>query len=359
VYAPLRKLRQTLACALLSTLLALSGTAHALVVKDNLYGVKAMSASEVWAVGNFGSIYHTTDAGRTWAPGDSGTKVPLFAVDFANERDGWIVGKSGLILHTGDGGKSWSRQKCPIPSDKHLFNLKVIDARTVWAVGDWGAMTVTHDGGQTWEDRSLGTITVKVEQTPQRTANTLTDDVILYDVSFPDPQHGFVAGEFGTLLVTADGGKTWERREVGTEKTLFGVWFVSPEEGWTVGIDGLILHTHDGGSTWDVQHGAAEAESIEDLGFLETLKNPGLYAVQVRGSYGVVVGDTGKLMISTDGGKTWTPRELPEKQRLVWMRCVSLLPGTEGFVVGANGFIAGLDRDRVVLAADRLQAPPE
>ena len=46
MYAPLRKLRQTLACALLSTLLALSGTAHALVVKDNLYGVKAMSAGE-------------------------------------------------------------------------------------------------------------------------------------------------------------------------------------------------------------------------------------------------------------------------------------------------------------------------
>jgi photosystem II stability/assembly factor-like uncharacterized protein len=359
VYAPLRKLRQTLACALLSTLLALSGTAHALVVKDNLYGVKAMSTSEAWAVGNFGSIYHTTDAGRTWTASDSGTKFPLFAVDFANAQDGWIVGKSGLILHTADGGKTWASQRCPIPPEKHLFNVKAVDARTVWAVGDWGAMTVTHDGGQTWEDRSLGTITVKVEETPQRTMNTLTDDVILYDVSFPDAQHGFVTGEFGTLLVTADGGKTWERREVGTEKTLFGVCFVSPDEGWTVGIDGLILHTRDGGRRWDVQHGAAEAGSIEDLGFLETLRNPGLYAVQVNGSYGVVVGDTGKLMISTDAGKTWTPRELPEKQRLVWIRSVSLLPGTQGFAVGANGFTAGLDHDRVVLAEDGVQAPQE
>ena len=101
MYAPLRKLRQTLACALLSTLLALSGTAHALVVKDNLYGVKAMSASEAWAVGNFGSIYHTTDAGRTWRPGDSGTKFPLFAVDFANAQDGW---KAKLKSSTSDPG---------------------------------------------------------------------------------------------------------------------------------------------------------------------------------------------------------------------------------------------------------------
>jgi photosystem II stability/assembly factor-like uncharacterized protein len=247
VYAPLRKLRQTLACALLSTLLALSGTAHALVVKDNLYGVKAMSASEAWAVGNFGSIYHTTDAGRTWTPSDSGTKFPLFAVDFANEQDGWIVGKSGLILHTADGGKTWAPQKCPIPPEKHLFNLKVVDARTVWAVGDWGAMTVTHDGGQTWEDRSLGTFTVKVEETPEAHDQHPHGRRDPLRRVLPDAEHGFVAGEFGTLLVTTDGGETWERREVGTEKTLFGVWFVSPDQGWTVGIDGLILHTHDGG----------------------------------------------------------------------------------------------------------------
>ena len=345
----LRKLRHTLARAVLAAALAFPVVAHAVVLKDNLYGVKAVSASEAWTVGNFGSIYHTTDAGRTWTPHDSGSRVPLFAVDFSDPQTGWIVGKSALILHTADGGKTWAAQKSPIPPDKHLFNVAVVDARTAWAVGDWGAMTVTHDGGKTWEDRSLGTITVKVEESPDRTTATLTDDVILYDVSFPDAEHGFVSGEFGTLLATADGGKTWEKRDVGTEKTLFGVCFVSADEGWTVGIDGLILHTKDGGRTWDVQHGAAEAGSIEDLGFLETLRNPGLYGVQVSGQYGVVVGDTGKLLLTADGGKTWTPRELPEKQRLVWLRSVSIVPGTRGFVVGANGFTAGIDRDQLVL----------
>jgi photosystem II stability/assembly factor-like uncharacterized protein len=355
----LRKLRHALARALLVAAVALPGTARAVFLKDNLYGVKAMSASEAWAVGNFGSIYHTTDAGRTWTPRNSGSRVPLFAVDFANAQDGWIVGKSALILHTADGGKTWTPQKSPIPPEKHLFKLAAVDGRTAWAVGDWGAMTVTHDAGQTWEDRSLGIVTVKVDATAERTTNTITDDIILNDVSFPDPRHGFVAGEFGTLLVTADGGQTWEKREVGTEKTLFGVCFVSADEGWVVGIDGLILHTHDGGRSWDVQHGAAEAGSIEDLGFLETLKNPGLYGVEVRGQYGVVVGDTGKLMISENGGKTWTSRELPEKQRLVWLRGVSIVPGTHGFVVGANGFSAGIDRDRLVLTEDSVAPAPD
>jgi photosystem II stability/assembly factor-like uncharacterized protein len=327
-----------------------SARSGAVVVKDNLYAVKAVSASEAWVAGNFGSIYHTNDAGRTWTSRQSGTRLPLFGVDFtADGREGWIVGKSSLVLHTADGGRTWKPQKSAVPAEKPLFAVRVLDAQTVWAVGDWGAIEVTHDGGATWEDRSLSTIAVKVEQSPDRVTTTVTDDVILYDVSFPDPAHGFVAGEFGTLLATSDGGKTWEKRDVGTEKTLFGVTFTTPDVGWAVGIDGLILHTRDGGRTWRVQHGDAQAGSIEELGFVETMKNPGLYDVAVAGSYGVVVGDTGNLLVSGDGGETWTPRELPEKQRLVWMRAVSMVPGTHGFVVGAAGFAAALDHDRVVL----------
>jgi photosystem II stability/assembly factor-like uncharacterized protein len=311
--------------------LALPAVAHAVAVRDHLYAVKALSDAEAWAVGNFGSIYQTRDGGRTWAPRESGTKAPLFGVDFADARHGWAVGKSALVVHTADGGRTWKKQRSAIPAEKHLFNVQAVDARTAWAVGDWGAITVTRDGGAVWEDRSLD------------------QDVVLYDVSFPDPEHGFIVGEFGTVLATRDGGRTWTPQQVGTEKTLFGVAFASPTRGWAVGIDGLILHTRDGGAVWEVQRGEVASERLEDLGFLESIKNPGLYDVHVVGRYGVVVGDTGVLLTSVDGGETWTRRELPEAQRLVWMRGVSLLPGTRGFVVGANGFAAAVERDRVVL----------
>lgn len=320
----------------------------AVVVRDNLYAVKSMGANEAWAVGNFGSIYHTADGGKSWEARESGTKNPLFGVDFADAQNGWIVGKASLILRTADGGRTWKPQTSTIPPEKHLFAVHALDPQTVWAVGDWGAIAVTHDGGATWQDRSLGTAAVKVEKVPGRTTTTLTDDVILYAVSFPDPKHGFIAGEFGTLLTTADGGETWEKRDLGTEKTLFGVSFTTPENGWVVGIDGLLLRTRDGGRTWDVQRGREGAEALEELGFMETMRNPGLYDVHVRGRYGVVVGDTGILLISTDAGETWTRYDLPEKQRLVWMRGVNLGPD-DGFVVGANGFSAVIDDGRVVL----------
>jgi photosystem II stability/assembly factor-like uncharacterized protein len=327
---------------------ALPCVVPAVTVRDNLYAVKSLGADEAWAVGNFGSIYYTRDGGKSWDARESGTKSPLFGIDFADGQNGWIVGKSALILHTTDSGKTWKPQKSAIPPDKHLFAVRALDTRTAWAVGDWGAIAVTHDGGDTWQDRSLGTATVKVEESPGRTTTTLTDDVILYAISFPDAKHGFIVGEFGTLLATNDGGETWEKRDLGTEKTLFSVSFVTPEKGWVVGIDGLLLRTRDGGKTWDVQRGREGAESIEELGFMETIRNPGLYDVHVRGQYGVVVGDTGILLISTDEGESWTRYDLPEKQRLVWMRGVSLGP-EDGVVVGANGFSAQIDHGRVVL----------
>lgn len=348
------RLRRTEPCAwarmvavwLLSGIVA---TANATTVKDNLYGVKALDGDHAVAVGNFGSIYRTADAGKTWELRDSGTIEPLFSVDFGDDKVGWAVGKSTTIIVTADGGLTWKATHCPLPPEKHLFKVTAVDAKTAWAVGDWGAMAVTHDGGATWKDKSLGVITVKQEVTPGRQMKTISDDIILYDVQFTDAQHGVVVGEFGTLLATADGGDSWEKRETGTEKTLFGVGFTNAEMGWATGMDGLVIRTKDGGKTWEHQHGRAEDQDLEEVGFMDTLKNPGLYAVQVVGKNGIVAGDTGVLLVTNDGGDTWKQIELPTKQRLTWMRAVSVLPNGDGFVVGANGFMVKLEQGRLLL----------
>jgi len=311
-------------------LVLIGSGAHGASIRDNLYGVKAMSATEAWAVGNFGSIYHTTDGGKTWDSRESGTRSPLFSIDFSDAKNGWAVGRTAITLHTTDGGNTWKSQKPAIPTDKHLFKVKAVDGNTVWAVGDFGAMTVTHDG-KTWEDRSL------------------TEDVVLYDLSFPDAQHGYACGEFGTVLATSDAGLTWQKQSVGTDKTLFGVAFTTAQHGWAVGIDGLIVRTRDGGQHWEIQRGTPEHEAIEDLGFLEALRNPGLYEISMTGRNGIVVGDTGVLLVSKDGGETWTRRELPAKDRLVWIRDVSLAPDSRGFAVGASGFSARVEGERVIL----------
>lgn len=331
-------------------LLAAPGATVGAPLRDHLYGVRAVGEAEAWAVGTFGAIYRTTDGGGSWTPLESGTKQPLFSIDFApNGRWGLAVGKSGVVVATADGGRSWRVRETPV-GDKHLFKVDVIDERTAWLVGDWGAMATTRDGGTTWEDRSLGTLTIRTAEAEHGAPGGLGDDVILYDVSFPDARHGYVCGEFGTVLATEDGGATWTQRPVPTAKTLFGLHFATAQTGWVVGIDGLVLRTDDGGRTWVVQHGVPDAAAVDEISFVETMRNPGIYAVRVAGSLGIAVGDVGLVFLSRDGGRTWQRRELPESDRLAWVRDVSLFPDGRGLVVGSRGLAAVVDGEGVRLA---------
>ncbi len=338
------------ACVVVWLAAVTTSTTHAAVLRDHLYGVKALSSSEAWAVGNYGAIYHTTNGGKTWEARESGTKSPLFSVDFADEQHGWAVGKSGEIRATTDGGRTWTRQHSPIDTSKHFFKVRAVDARTVWAVGDWGAVAETTDGGGTWEDRSLPKLHVLASERADRQDNLVLEDVILYDVAWPDAQHGYIAGEFGTVLATADGGATWVKRTLPTDKTLFGVTFKTPEEGWVVGIDGLVIHTADAGRTWTVQHGNPEPATIDELAFNDALKNPGMYSIAVVGRTGVAVGDTGTVLVSSDGGGTWTRRVLPDRERYSWLRDVSLVAGDHGVLVGAKGISGEVAGGDVTLA---------
>jgi photosystem II stability/assembly factor-like uncharacterized protein len=289
---------------------------------EHLYAVDTVDGRRAFAVGAFGSVFRSDDAGLSWTAQVTPVNQSLFDVSFVDRDHGIVVGKSGIVLRTSDGGESWQRVEST--TRKHLFSAQMTDARRGWAVGDWGVVVHTTDGGATWMDRSLDR------------------DVVLSAVTFADPQHGWIVGEFGTVLATTDGGATWETQDAGTEKTLFGVAFTDLRRGWIVGIDGIVLQTRDGGLTWEVQRGQADAGSLEDLAFLDMLTNPGLYDISISGTRGCIVGDTGTLLVSTDGGESWTQRALPEDYRLHWLRGASIAAGGAGAIVGAKGLVVPL-----------------
>ena len=323
----IRCLRAAFALVALAALLGGASDASAARIVENLYGAELLDGKTGWVVGAFGAVFKTTDGGKTWTPQKTPTLDYLFGVDFASPTHGVVVGKSGVILTTDDGGNTWTKEKSP--TDRNLFSVMFASPQHVWAVGDWGAVIESKDGGKTWTDRSL------------------TDDVVLTSQSWPDEKTGYLAGEFGTVKKTTDGGKTFETIGTGTDKTIFGIAFPSTQKGWAVGIDGLVMRTSDGGATWETQRGTREAQSLEQLGFLEAMKNPGLYDVRFAGSYGYIVGDIGMILVSSDGGETWSERKLPDEMSLYWLRGVSASPDGRALVVGANGLAVGVEKDQV------------
>ena len=63
-----------------------------------LYGVAAVNAQTVWAVGEVGTILRTFNSGVTWTSQSSGTTANLLAVAAADAQTAWAVGEEGTIL---------------------------------------------------------------------------------------------------------------------------------------------------------------------------------------------------------------------------------------------------------------------
>lgn len=80
-------------------------------------------------------------------------------------------------------------------------------------------------------------------------------------------------GERGIVLLSDDQGRQWRQAIVPVSTTLTGVSFPTASDGWVVGHSGVVLHSVDGGQTWvkqldGVQAASvmlSEAEAIEDV----------------------------------------------------------------------------------------------
>jgi len=125
-------------------------------------------------------------------------------------------------------------------------------------------------------------------------SRTLTLDAFAVDGAY------VAVGERGHILISTDGGDTWQQQQVPTRTALAGVYFHDRNLGWAVGHDSAILRTTDGGVTWELVSWAPEAENpFFDVWFSDA-------------DNGVVIGAYGGYWETTDGGATWSSRWISE-----------------------------------------------
>ena len=150
----------------------------------------------------------------------------------------------------------------------------------------------------------------------------------LRDVLFLDEQHGWVAGDNGTLFSTEDSGQTWQPLESGTTQRIVDVHFASlePKWGWTMLRDATLLYTQDG-SEWKTTDGQAPRRDnpfvINDVAF-------GNF------SEGWAVGEAGEIINNPDGGPIWRLQRTSTGKNLT---SVDMKFAPLGWAVGRNGVI--------------------
>jgi photosystem II stability/assembly factor-like uncharacterized protein len=310
--------------------------------RDRLYDATAFGG-DLFVVGHPGLVLRSRDGGKSFENVRAGqVDEALFSIAFNRKGQGAIVGRSGFVLTTPDGGKSWHKASVVLGQEKpSLFSVAVLPDGAIVAVGEFGAIVRSEDQGKTW---SRSSYTIKVEtitgQAPVTsaclaagTAETDNDDVVqearLTDVAFADDKLGFAVAEFGLVLRSDDGGRTFKRQNSCTGKMLYGIAVLGPTHAIAVGADGAAVESNDAGITWALRETGVPEHLFGVFGNgtrLLVLGAAGVALVRegeapfkvahtsVHGwltsawfddaGKGVVVGGRGYLRTTQDGGKT-------------------------------------------------------
>jgi len=234
--------------------------------------------SVIWACGDSGSVYYSSDNGLNW---ERTVLMPGYNLhDIAVRHSGiWICGSDGLLIHSAN---NWVNiDTIPLSVNYNLYDLYFADINNVWMVGSpdisgnsmilqsknggntWqshpcGAEEILRSvyaiGGSTWAVGMNGILVYSLDTAQTWHVDTLANGKNLKKVLFTDLLHGFIAGEGGLLLRTEDGGQSWTTVNEFTLADLNDIYFLNPDEGWICGEQGKVFHTTDGGQSWKVEN---------------------------------------------------------------------------------------------------------
>jgi photosystem II stability/assembly factor-like uncharacterized protein len=232
--------------------------------------------SRVVAVGDRGYIVLSDDNGKTWRRAKSPAAPLLTAVEFLDAQHGWAVGHDSVILATTDGGETWVQQFAAPAEQRPLMDVVFLDHKVGYAIGAYGAFFETSDGGKSWDPRKV-----------------IEDDKHLNAfIRLPEGRL-LILGEAGTLLSSADAGKTWTSIPSPYKGSLFGG--VVADDGAVIafGLRGRIFRSTDGGRNWKPVENASTATLMGG----SKLPDGAL----------AVAGNGGTVLVSRDNGQSFVP----------------------------------------------------
>jgi len=194
---------------------------------NRLMSVDFATAKKGIAVGVLGTILETDNGGITWTNRSMGEDVVLNEVFLKDPGHGWIVGEFGTILRTEDGGVHWTRQESGI-AEASLFGVFFLNAADGWAVGQDGILLTSRNKGKDWTRRQPDF------------------GKTLFDVAVT-PVMGYIIGADGLVLEKKG---DW----VESDRVIAFSWLrdlcLVDKTGWMVGDRGMVLKTADGGEAW-------------------------------------------------------------------------------------------------------------
>lgn len=270
--------------------------------RDAFYDIAAPDGKVIWAVGRDGKVVRSEDAGAHWVSQQTPSRQSLQSLLAWDARRAFAVGNQMTVFITEDGGKKWSALAglAQAGEVQKLIRARSGAGGNAWVVGEMGSILASADYGRTW---------IRLGK---------QEDLAWNDIA----AHGdwlTVVGEFGHIRLSGDGGANWKEVASPVKSSLCAVKYRDEKNGVAVGLEGVILATKDGGLTWSkVASGTAEH----------------LYDVAWTGQRWVAVGDKGLILTAEESADAWAVRGISERN-YAWHTAV-VSRGESLYVAGAT-----------------------
>lgn len=231
----------------------------------------SFSGEEGWIVGQPSILLHTDNAGKSWSRIPLSEKLPGSpnTVEALGSQAAEMTTDIGAIYRTADGGKSWKamveeavgvvRNISRSPNGEYVAVSARGNFYSIWKPGQeaWEPhnrnssrrlqnMGFTADG-RLWLLARGGIIQFADAETPDTWGEAINPEFStswgLLDLAYRTPNEVWVAGGSGNLLLSQDGGKTWEKDRFVEDvpSNLYRIKFFGNEKGFIIGQQGTLL----------------------------------------------------------------------------------------------------------------------
>ena len=257
-----------------------------------------------------GVIHKTIDGGSTWSTSLTSFPNSINCLFFLDNNTGFCADSDILIYKTTDGGINWNTfyaTSWPLTVNRHLRDIYFNSDTSGFICGGKnygnGVLYQTSNSGDYWS------------------YNEYSHEY--RGICFADAVHGVLCG-YGSLLVTADGGSTFDNVENG--KAFYtGISVDSNSSFWMCDFNGSIYQSTDFGISWNQKRKVGSWN----------MSQPQLNCIAVSPSGRIAsAGVNGFITWSDDAGDSWNDRESfggNEILKISWIDNSTLL------AVGKNG----------------------
>jgi len=295
-------------------------------VGSNLQSCFFTTSNTGYAVGWDGTIIKTTNGGVNWIQIYTGLYLKFYSIFFTNQYTGYVISGeedrylNNILLKTTDEGITW--HQIYTFNYSHLNLINFINNNTGFIAGyvnHYGSILKTTNSGYNWIQYqcSYGNLLNSVYfindsigyavgyGTIYKTSNTGENWIILnqgppfYELNtiyFMNPNTGFIGGQGGWLFKTSNGGINWSLDSSTVHQDIWDIKFKDNNTGFFASgsqyddLNGKIFRTTNSGLNWEI---------------MQTYNSQNYRCISIVGNNILTVGYRGTVVKSTDNGFNW------------------------------------------------------